>query len=103
MNNRNRILRALGVLPLAMGVLHVNATGAVAMGYDSLSCKELWDRRTEIEHRNGLCFSGELEIKTYGNETCSVKSEAELKLSDIERRDVAMIKIAEERKQCSSP
>lgn len=99
MNFGDRGLRAFE-FALAVAAILACATPARAMGYDSLSCQELWDRRTEILHRNGYCFTGALEIKTYGNEKCTVKDEAALVLSDIDRRDVDMIKVTEARKAC---
>jgi hypothetical protein len=99
MNDRDARKRALGFAAVLTAML-ANAPAVCAMGYDSLTCEELWQRRTEILHNAGLCFEGEKEIKSYGNAKCSVKSEADLKLTDMEKRDVGMIKATEERKKC---
>jgi hypothetical protein len=90
-------------LSAAIAIAFASTSAARAMGYDSLTCEELWQRRTEILHDAGLCFEGEKEIKSYGNVNCSVRSEADLKLTDRERRDIGMIKATEERKKCPGP
>jgi hypothetical protein len=92
-------MRLIG-LSAAIAIALAGSSAARAMGYDSLTCEELWQRRTEILHNAGLCFEGEKEIKSYGNANCSVRSEADLKLTDMERRDIGMIKASEERKKC---
>ena len=88
------------VIVMAAAQALISSVPAHAMGYDSLSCDELWSRRTEILHRSGFCFTTEREMKTYSNEKCRFKVEAEVPLSQDERKDFDMIVIAEKRKQC---
>ena len=91
---------AAGGLTIGLLVMASLSSPVHAMGYDSLTCGELWERRTEILHRGGLCFETEKEVKVYGNDKCTAKVEADLVLSDVDRRNVEMIKATEQRKGC---
>lgn len=96
----SRLGFAGAVLAMTAAQALVSSAPLLAMGYDSLSCDELWSRRTEILHRSGFCFTTEREMKTYSNEKCRFKVEADVPMSQDDRRNLDMIITAEKRKEC---
>lgn len=65
------------------------------------SCENLWLLRNTIFHQRGLCFQTERGKRAFSNGKCSVNSAAEVKLSAVERDNVATIEAVERQKRCS--
>ena len=66
----------------------------------TLSCQALYDVRNMIYKENGYCFQTERAIAAFGNEGCTVTSQAQVRLNSYERYNVALIKKVERRKGC---
>jgi hypothetical protein len=96
MVTRTRFALALVAAALAAGI----AAPARAMGYDSLSCKELSDRKNEYLGRNGYCFPDEALQKAYGKADCKYKSPDEVVFSENDRMQMSLIVRTERRKDC---
>ena len=80
------LLGGLAVLPLA----------AHAMGYDSLACPELAERRIGYFVANGFCDPA----KTDAKDCTPITPGAETQLPEAERTQVQMIIRTERRKDC---
>lgn len=73
---------------------------AAAQDYWSLSCGDLWYQRNAIFARNGYCFKTDRALRVFGNENCRFGVEADVPMSQSERRQVEIIREAEREKGC---
>ena len=90
-----RSRRSASLLAAAAG-LAVPALPVLAMGYDSLACPELAERRIEYFTYNGFCNPAKADAKDC--KAIGPGSEAELPQAD--RTQVQMIIRTETRKEC---
>jgi YARHG domain-containing protein len=65
-----------------------------------LSCQNLWLVRNTIFHQRGYCFQTTRGRAEFDNSRCSASSISELKLSHVEKANVATLKKLERRKGC---
>lgn len=65
-----------------------------------LSCENLWLVRNTIFHQRGYCFQGPRGLAEFDNSRCSSNSITELKLSQVEKANIATLKKLERRKGC---
>ena len=72
--------------------------GSVANGPN---CDFLFMMRNRIYQQHGYCFSTERAISTLGNAGCSIRNQAAVPLSNIERANIATIQQAERAKNCA--
>lgn len=86
----------LSRLLAVMSVLAVAPLPVLAMGYDSLACPELAERRIEFFTNNGFCNPAKADAKDC--KAIGPASEAELPAAD--RTQVQMIVRTETRKEC---
>ena len=87
--------RSIFVLGAAAG-LALSALPALAMGYDSLACPELAERRIEFFTTNGFCNPAKADAKDC--KPIAIGSEAEL--PEAARTQVTLIVRTELRKEC---
>ena len=80
---------------LAVSALPVFAP-AWAMGYDSLACPELAERRIEYFTNNGFCNPAKADAK----DCKAIESASEAELPEADRTQVQMIVRTETRKEC---
>jgi hypothetical protein len=73
-------------------------TDAQARG---LSCDNLWLVRNTIFHQRGYCFQSGRGQKEFSNSRCAVRTVTDLKLSDVEKGNVATLERIERGKGCS--
>ena len=66
-----------------------------------LPCDNLWLVRNTIFHQRGFCFQTARGRKEFDNRRCSANSVAELKLSDVEKANVATLEKVERSKNCN--
>ena len=71
--------------------------GSIANGPN---CDFLYMMRNRIYQQHGYCFSTARAISTLGNDGCSVKNQAAVPLSNIERANIATIQRAESIRRC---
>jgi hypothetical protein len=65
-----------------------------------LSCQNLWLVRNTIFHQRGYCFQTPRGRAEFDNSRCLSNSISELKLSSVERANVAALRKLERRKGC---
>lgn len=114
MMKRNGATMALGatvLLTLAgTGFAAPNQAGHSAIAADALPvikvqagvCADLWVERNEIFKGAGYCFRTARAIQTFGNAGCQYDNEADVPLSQVQRRRIAAIR-AEERSLGCTP
>lgn len=88
----------------SFSLLLLAAPAAHAMGYDSLACPELRERRIEFFNTNGFCAPGEkaeANAQKAGRD-CSEPPEGVKSLPEAERTQVEMIIKVEARKGCGA-
>lgn len=66
-----------------------------------LSCQGLWEVRNEIYYENGFCFVTERAIDFFGNDECTVRNQSRVRLSTIERENIARIAAIEKQRGCN--
>ncbi len=71
-----------------------------AMGYASLTCEELWERKQEIYRSNSYCLTDEAAIAKFGNDGCRFKELSEVSFSGADTNKLDLIARNEERKSC---
>lgn len=64
------------------------------------NCEFLWTMRNTIFKQHGYCFTTKRAISTFGNEGCRTSDLSAIRLSRIERANVATIQQVERRKLC---
>lgn len=67
---------------------------------DQFSCENLWLLRNTIFHQRGYCFQTARGRANFNNSHCLSNSISELKLSEIEKENVATVRKMEQRKGC---
>jgi hypothetical protein len=67
---------------------------------EKFSCENLWLVRNTIFHQRGYCFQTARGRANFDNSHCLSNSISELKLSEIEKDNVATIREMEQRKGC---
>ena len=67
---------------------------------EKFSCENLWLVRNTIFHQRGYCFQTARGRANFDNSHCLSNSISELKLSEIEKENVATIRKIEQRKSC---
>ena len=87
---------ALAVATLAISILALSELPAVAMGYDSLDCPELAERRIGYFTSNGFCDPAKSDAKNCK----AIAAGAEAGLPDSDRTQVQLILRTEGRKSC---
>ena len=85
---------------LVIVALSVTANDSRAMGYASLTCEELWERKQEIYHDNAYCLADKEAIERFGNDGCDFNSLSEVAFSSVDMNKLALIARNEERKKC---
>ena len=80
----------------AAAVLSLSAHSARAMGYDSLACPELAERRIEFFTNNGFCNPAKADAK----DCKAIGPGSEADLPEAPRTQVQMIIRTETRKEC---
>lgn len=88
------------VLVLTLFAACANLSPAAAQDYWSLSCGDLWYRRNAIFARNGYCFKTDRALRVFGNENCRYYVEADVPMSQGERRQVEILRDVERQKGC---
>ena len=83
------------LFPLAVPLLP-----AAAENLWSLSCGDLWYQRNAIFSRNAYCFKSERAMMVFGNANCTFNVEADVPMSQDERREVDLIRQIERQKGC---
>ncbi len=73
---------------------------ATAQDLWSQSCGDLWYQRNAIYARNGYCFKTDRALRVFGNENCRFYVEADVPMSQSERREVEIIRDVERQKGC---
>lgn len=73
---------------------------AIAQGYETYSCEELWLERNTIYKERGYCVKTQRAIRVFGNEGCQYDDPASVPLSQIERQIISEIQAWERRKRC---
>ena len=68
---------------------------------DGPTCEFLWTMRNTIFKQHGYCFATQRAIATFGNEGCQTSNMSAIRMSRIERANVATIQNAERLKRCS--
>lgn len=76
--------------------LALSATAALAMGYDSLACPELAERRIEFFTTNGFCNPAKADAK----DCKPIAKGSEAELPEAARTQVSLIVRTELRKEC---
>ncbi len=87
--------RSISILATAAG-LAVSALPVLAMGYDSLACPELAERRIEFFTNNGFCNPANADAK----DCKPIVSGSEAELPEAARTQVTLIVRTETRKEC---
>lgn len=87
--------RSITVLGAAAGLVF-SALPALAMGYDSLACPELAERRIEFFTSNGFCNPAKEDAK----DCKPIGNGSEAELPEAARTQVSMIVRTETRKAC---
>ncbi len=87
--------RSITVLGAAAGLV-VSAFPAYAMGYDSLACPELAERRIEYFTNNGFCNPAKADAR----DCKPIVSGSEAELPEAARTQVSLIVRTETRKEC---
>jgi hypothetical protein len=72
--------------------------GSVA---DGPNCGFLYMMRNRIYQERGYCFATARAISAFGNDGCSIKDQAAVPLSSIQRANIATIQRAEKAKGCT--
>ena len=67
---------------------------------EKFSCENLWLVRNTIFHQRGYCFRTARGRANFDNSRCLSNSVSELKLSEIEKENVAKLREMEQRKGC---
>lgn len=65
-----------------------------------MSCQNLSYVRNTIFHQRGYCFQTARELADFDNKNCTTKSVSDLKLTSVEKSNVATLQRAERRKKC---
>ncbi|MGH6875235.1 MAG: YARHG domain-containing protein [Aestuariivirgaceae bacterium] len=65
-----------------------------------LSCQNLWLVRNTIFHQRGYCFRSARGRAEFDNSRCSVNSIAKLRLSLVEKANIATLRKLERSKRC---
>ncbi len=84
------------LLPVAASALALSVLPALAMGYDSLACPELAERRIEFFTNNGFCNPAKADAK----DCKPIVNGSEAELPEAARTQVTMIVRTETRKEC---
>ncbi len=87
--------RSMSLWAAAAGLV-VSALPALAMGYDSLACPELAERRIEFFTNNGFCNPAKADAK----DCKPIASGSEAELPEAARTQVTLIVRTETRKEC---
>jgi hypothetical protein len=69
---------------------------------DGPSCDDLYRMRNQIYAEHGYCFVTPRGIDEIGNDGCYIHNQARVRLSYVERNNVAVIQRAEREKDCPS-
>jgi hypothetical protein len=64
------------------------------------SCQNLWLVRNTILHQRGYCFQTKRGQTEFDNKSCSIKAISELKLSPVEKANIATLERMERRRKC---
>lgn len=64
------------------------------------SCDALWEVRNTIYQENGYCFQTKKAINFFGNDGCYISDQGKVKMSKIERDNVARIVAVEKQFGC---
>ena len=93
--------RSNSVLSAAAG-LALSALPALAMGYDSLDCPELGERRIGYFVNNGFCdpAKSDAKAKSDARECKPIAPGSEAELPEADRTQVQLILRTEGRKEC---
>lgn len=92
--------RSAVVLGIAVAIAGLPAGVAVAQDLNQASCAELWRLRNQPLKRAGYCFTDARTIRAFGNDGCTERNEATLKLTPQERDLIARVLFAERMKLC---
>lgn len=96
-----RLFFVLGAAVMLAGPwMSIFAGPAVAMGFESLTCGELLERKMDFLVRNGYCPPPAEGQAASSNPSCKFSTEADVPLSDDERMRVALINRAMAGKNC---
>lgn len=88
---------------LALTVAAVAALATAAQACDcnpTPRCSDLWYARNAIFKDAGYCFKTSRAIAAFGNAGCQYDDQAEVPLSDNQRREINDISAAERRLYC---
>ena len=97
---RSPVIRATGlILACLIGGLSVPARAGNEGGGVS-GCEDLWVERNQIYKDNGYCFKTRRAINYFGNAGCQYDHEADVPLSDRQRKALTDIKRAERLRGC---
>jgi hypothetical protein len=66
-----------------------------------LSCQALWEVRNLVYQQNGYCFSTRRAQQAFGNESCWITKQSQVRLNAYERENVAEIAAVEKSKGCN--
>jgi hypothetical protein len=82
-----------------LGLIVIPQT-AIAQGFESYSCEDLWLERNTIYKERGYCVKTQRAIRVFGNEGCQYDDAASVPLSHTERQIISEIQAWERRKRC---
>ncbi len=77
------------------------ATNAQAMGYSSINCEDLWERKQTVYKNNFYCLTEPEAIEKFGNTDCAIKNLSEIKFNNEDMNILGLIAQNEKRKNCS--
>ncbi len=95
--NLSRSLTASAVAIVTMLSL---STTTLAMGYSSISCEDLWERKQTVYKNNFYCLTEQDAITKFGNDECRFKTLSEIAFNSEDMDILALIARNEERKKC---
>lgn len=81
----------MGRIIIAAAVLTGSVAGAMAQDYRNWSCRDLWVERNRIYKDAGYCFRTPRAISYFGNGGCSYDRQADVPLSQNQRRIIAEV------------
>ncbi|QCI64958.1 YARHG domain-containing protein [Phreatobacter stygius] len=93
---KRKVRRAI----VAAAVLICSAAPVVAQDYRGWSCRDLWVERNQIYKDAGYCFRTPRAISYFGNGGCSYDRQADVPLSQTQRRIIADVTRAERYMGC---
>ncbi|MGH1419251.1 MAG: hypothetical protein ACRBCJ_10380 [Hyphomicrobiaceae bacterium] len=94
---RASVILALCSTGLAPAFLH---SPARAMGYSSINCNDLWERKQTIYKDNFYCLTEPAAIEKFGNTDCTIKDLSIIQFSNDDMNTLMLIARNEERKEC---